>query len=174
MNDIKKTKTSKKRMDSMELPKNQKIISWEAPEFIHYERSTKWYIAFFVIGAGFAVLFFWLQNYLFFSAIILAIIVIFIVSRQTPKKRLFKLSKDGFEVNEKKYPLDEFKSYFITYTDNVASLHMEKAYKLSMPISALLVNVNIDEIEKFINRYLPENQKATTPTSDLMSKWFKF
>lgn len=179
MNDIKKIKLAKKPvvLETEKKPAERLInakIYWEAPEFIHYDRGTKWYIALFVAGAGLAVLFWWLDNFFGFVAVILAVVVFFILSRQKPKKRRYGLSEEGIIINEKLHAFSNFKSFYITFTDNIASLHLEPTKKLAFLASALLAGVDAQKVADFVNQYLPENQKAAVPVNDLFSKWFRF
>lgn len=170
MNDIKKVKMTKKPAEKLVSAK----IYWEAPEFISYDHGTKWYITLFAVGVGLAVLFWWLDNFFGFIAIILAVIVFSILSRQKSKKRSYGLSDEGMIINDKLHLFSNFKSFYITFTDNVASLHLEPTKKLAMLSSALLVGVDAQKVADFVNQYLPENQKAGVPTNDLFSKWFRF
>lgn len=179
MNDIKKVKMVKKPVSLTEEKKpTEKLVSakiyWEAPEFVSYDRGTNWYIALFVIGAGLAGLFWWLDNFFGFAAVILAVIVFFVLSRQKPKKRIYGLNEEGIIINNKIHPFTNYKSFYITFTDNIASLHLEPTKKLAFLASALLVGVDAQKVGEFINQYLPENQKAGVPTNDLFSKWFRF
>lgn len=164
-----------KMLDSMKQKLENKIISWEAPEFIYYPKNLSWYIILILITLGIATVFYFMENYLAIAVAIFAGITLFITSKQKPKKRLCKISKDTIEIGEKIYPMNSFKSFFTTYTDNsITNLHFERDKRFTSPISLLLTNVDESQVIDFIRLFLPENQRPTIPVSDTFSKWFKF
>lgn len=163
-----------KRLDSMPNRVVNRVISWQAPEFIQYKKDMKWYVVLITFGVALTTLFYFVDNYLAMAVIVLAVIVMIMTANQKPKKRLYKLSKDGLKVDDNFYPISEFKSFFITYVENVPNLHFEKTKKMSLPMSIFLIDVNENSVIDFIKLYLPENTKIKATTSDLFSKWFRF
>jgi len=167
-------KKNKKVLDSMREKIPSKIISWQAPEFLEYKKNISWYLILITLGIILSVIFYYTNNLLAIIMVILAVIVIIITASQKPKKRLYRLSKEGLKVNETFYPLDNFKSFFVTYVENVPQLHLEKVKKFSLPLDMFLTGVEENEVVNFIKLYLPENTKIKITTSDLFSRWFKF
>lgn len=165
---------NKKMLDSMKQKKENQIISWEAPEFIYYKKNTSWYIMLIVIGLALIGAFYFMDNLLAIGVVVFAIVVIFIISKQKPKNRLCKLSKDTITIENKSYPIADFKSFFITYTQEIPVLHFERTKKISTPINMLLVNIEEKKVVDFLKLFLPENQNPTLPMSDTFSNWFKF
>lgn len=174
MNDIKKINKNQSLGSRESIINQNDDIVWEAPESILYEKGTNWYIGLFAIAITTATILFWIKQYLGFAVAVLAPFVIFITSRKESKVRKFRLNKEGITVNDKSHPFSEFRAYFISYAQEIPILHLQKTRKLALPISAILIGINAARVEKLINLYLPENQKAAIPTSDLFSKWFRF
>lgn len=167
-------KKSKKVLDSMTEKTSSKIISWQAPEFIEYKKNTGWYVILIVVGIVLAIAFYFMANYLAIVVVALAVMVIIITGKQKAKQRFYKLSSEGLKINEKFYPMNEFKSFFISYVGDTANLHLEKTKKFSPTVNTFLVGVNENEVIDFIKSCLPENTKISTTASDLFSNWFKF
>ena len=164
----------KKTIDSMKTKPTSRIISWEAPEFIYFEKNMNWYIVLFTVGIALVVAFYFMQDYLAITVVVLGVIIMMIMAKQKPKKILYSLTKQGFKINDKFYLMNEFKSFFVTYVKNTPNLHFEKTKKFSAPVNALLINVESNKVIDFIKHYLPENTKITVTSSDLFSNWFKF
>lgn len=163
-----------KQLDSMPSKTTDRIISWQAPEFIEYKKNVNWYVILITIGIALSVFFYFVDNVLAIIVVVLGVIVMIITANLKPKKRLYRLSKKGLRISEKFYPISDFKSFFITYVENIPNLHFEKNKKFSTPISIFLIGIGENKVVDFLKLYLPENIKIQATATDLFSKWFKF
>lgn len=163
-----------RRLDPMPTVKNNRVISWQAPEFIMYKKDMKWYVVLIVTGIALSALFYYADNVLAMIVVILAVIVMILTANQKPKNKMYKLTKEGLRVDDKSYPMSSFKSFFITYVEDNPNLHFEMTKKFSPPVSVFLNGVEEREITDFIKIYLPENTKVKATATDLFSKWFRF
>ncbi len=163
-----------RKLDSMPMKTNNKILSWQAPEFIQYQKNTQWYVILVTVGIALTILFYYVNNILAMIMVILAVAVLFITANQKPKNRICKLTKDGLKINDKFYPMADFKTYFITYVENTPDLHFEMTKRFSAPVSVFIEGIDEKEIVDFIRIYLPENTNVKATATDLFSKWFKF
>lgn len=152
-----------------------KTIEWQSPEFIQFKRTTSWYVILIVAGLGLATAFYFLgQNYLGMIAVILAAAVMIILSKQKPKMINYIFNPDSISIKDKIYPLGEFKSFYITFVNDIPNLHIERNRKLSSPISIILDTPKQNEIIDFVKSILPENTKINYTANDVISNWFKF
>lgn len=166
-------KKQKKKLSEIVKKKNV-LISWEAPEFIYYKKNTYWYIALIGVSLLFAAFFFWQDNWSAFVLVIVAAIVLFLMASQKPKKKKYTISEKGFYIDDKFYPAKDFKSFYITYTGKIANLHFEKTDKLSLPMSAIIQNVDQKMVYSIIKKMLPENTKIKSTYADTLNEWIKF
>lgn len=163
-----------KNMDMVNRKPATNILSWKAPDFVYYPKNFTWYLVVSVLAIGIGVAFYYMQNYLGMTMVILAGIILIILGNKKPKDRLYKIDKDNLYIDDKIYLLKDFKSYYVTYVGDYVNLHLEKNKKLSTPISTLLSNNDAETIINYIKKYFPENTKITNTASDLFSNWFKF
>lgn len=166
-NIIKSSSNSIKKPNSIQ-------ISWKAPEFIFYKKSVWWYILVVIIGLGLGTLFYYLDNLLAIIAVLLTMIVLLIIGNQKPKERNYTLTQNGIIIDNKETTYTDFKSFYVTYLENTATLHLEKAKKISAPITIILFNVDESQVIEIISKNLPENTKIKYSGGDVLSKWFRF
>lgn len=168
----------KKIMDVSKKPINKsdnRIISWSAPEFIQFKRSSSWYAILIIAGLALMTAFYFLeQNYLGMATVGLAVIVLILLSGQKPKIKKYSISASDISIEDKNIPISEFKSYFVTYINNIANLHLEKTKKFSAPVSMFIENDKEEAVLDVIGKILPENVKMKNTASDMFSNWFKF
>jgi len=168
---------AKKMIDVTKTKSAQSIksISWQAPEFIQFDRSVWWYVILILTGLGLMTAFFFMdRNYLGMGVVGLAVIVMIILAGQKPHILNYTISSEEITIGDKSIPISEFKSYYVTFVNNVANLHFEKSKKISMSISVYLNELKAKEILDFVETILPENVKINNTASDLFSNWFKF
>lgn len=154
--------------------KRMAIVSWQAPQFIYYQKKFWWYAILVLVGLGLATLFYFIDDLLGIIMVALAMLVFIVTSAQKPKKMFYKIGAEGITIDEKIYPFSDFKSFYITYTNGIATLHLTKIKKISVPISLILENVDEGQVLALIKKFLPENTKIKYSTSDILSKWFRF
>ena len=150
------------------------IISWQSPDFVFYEKTNNWYIILVTAGIALCAAFYFMDNILGIVMVVLAVIILVITANKKPKNRAYRLTADEISVNDDKYPLSDFKSFYLTFVDQYATLHLEKTKKLSSPLSMLIPENEVENISNLLKSVLPENTKITYNTNDLFAKWFKF
>lgn len=93
-------------------------ITWQAEEYIAREHNTGWYIGLFVIGAGLAVLSFFLKWWTFLVLVVLSIITILTSNLRPPRKIQYTLDEKGLVEGTKTYPFDNYKAFGIMKEGN--------------------------------------------------------
>lgn len=152
-----------------------KSVSWEAPEFVQFERSVWWYVILIAVGLVLMIMIYFMdQNYLGMGVVALAVIVMIIMAKQKPRIQKYSISSDMISIGDKNTPIAEFKSFYVTYVNGIANLHIERAKKLSSPVSMFITNNNEQTVLDFIKKILPENVKINSTAGDMFSNWFRF
>lgn len=89
-------------------------IHWEAPEFLHHQKTVSWYwitIITAIVILGFAV---WQKNFLFGFFIVLAEVLILFAAANEPRMVTFLLNEKGLTIDGKTfYPYSEFLTFSI-------------------------------------------------------------
>lgn len=144
--------------------KNQKTISWQAPEFRHYEKNIGWYttlIAIAILVIGFFII---QQDY--FAAITMAIIAALIVffSRQTPEIVDIELNHTHISFGRLIFPYKHLKSFWIVDNQNHKTLNIETTTYINNLIVLELEDMEPEEIRSFLISYLPEHPERVKET----------
>ena len=93
-------------------------ITWQAEEYIAREHNTGWYIGLFVVGAGLAVLSFFLKWWTFLVLVVLSVITILTSNLRPPRKIQYTLDEKGLVEGTKNYPFDNYKAFGIMKEGN--------------------------------------------------------
>ena len=93
--------------------KQTESVSWEAQEYIEYDRNVWWYICLFAVGIGLCVLSFFLGWWSFIALIVVCVIAILVTSIRPPRKIKYTLDKTGLTEGGKLHKYDEFRAFGI-------------------------------------------------------------
>lgn len=148
-------------------------ISWQAPEYLHFEKTRNWTITLFAIGAAFAIMAIAAGNY--FGAVLaaLATFVVYLFGHRPPQSIAHKITPLGIETNGRIYLFDELQSFWILYHPPVKELilHSKKAF---MPLIHLqLEYTDPNEIREILLEFLPEKEEEE-PLSHIIAHLLKF
>jgi uncharacterized membrane protein YobD (UPF0266 family) len=156
-------------------------IEWEAPDFVYYQKDEYWYLG-LVIMAIASLMFYvtvknfslnW-QDYLLITILILFFAVFHLYSKQEPVKTKVILAQDGITYRDKFFSYDKLKSFWIVEEPH-PFLYFEEAKLYSInPITILLENQQIHEVENFLMRYLPYHPTAKEHFVEKFNRFVKF
>ena len=88
-------------------------VSWEAEEYIQYNRNVWWYICLFIIGAGLCVLSYFLSWWSFIALVVVCIIAILVTSTRPPRKIKYTLDKTGLTEGNRLHKYEDFRAFGI-------------------------------------------------------------
>lgn len=137
--------------------KNQQVIWWlmEEPPITFHPLITPLFCL-FILSMG--VYSFFQKNWLFFILIIVSLFAYLIFIFQTPKKRLFRLTKEGISIDNNFYPYRYLKGFSIVNKRNIYFLALEIN---QFAQKHLLIPIRLEKKEKIVNflrKYLPEKE----------------
>ena len=93
---------------------SEQPVHWQATEYIHHEKNMGWFIVFGIVVLGFMAIAIFLINSITFAILIPVMAAALLVYTHRPPRILdYTLSSKGLYVNEKLYPLPEYKSFGI-------------------------------------------------------------
>lgn len=121
---------------------SQEPIHWQAQEYVHHERSALWFVVFAVVVFGLmAVSIFLMKAYTFTVLIPIMAAAVIVYVRRPPRVLSYTLSDQGLYINDKLYPLAEYKSFAVIQDDREYSI-------LLIPVKRFMPGVSV---------YFPEN-----------------
>jgi hypothetical protein len=153
---------------------NRVLLSWQAPEFVYYEKDTKWFVygglvLLFLIAAA-AVL----QQWLMIVVILALAAVIVQHARREPRTLEYKITEHGVETGEKFHPYNELKSFWIIYNPPVKTLYIESTKRLIPQIQVQLADQDPTQIRQALHSRIPEQEKRTEDWLDSFGRLIRF
>ena len=157
------------------MAKNENRISWQAPEFRHYEKNIGWYITLVSIAVLIIGFFVILQKD-YFAAITIAILTAAIVyfARQTPSIVEIHLTNKGVHHGPINVPYKQIKHFWVVDRENHKTVNFETSTYLNRLMVVELEDQDPDEIREFLLGYLPEHEETEPTVTQRLIHWLKF
>ena len=154
--------------------KSPGVISWEAPEFIYYEKTPDWYWSLGIITVALLVIAFLGQNFLFGVLVLLSAFTIVLYATKRPRIIRITASADGIVIDTKEFPLEGLKSFWIFYrVGGIKELSILSEKRLMPHIKIPLGDANPNEIRDFLLQYMYEKRQEES-LIDLIANRLKF
>jgi hypothetical protein len=158
--DLRKTKKIKVKVEES-TPKNSSPVKleWIAPEFIKYKRDKNWFILPGVVALALVAIAIILKNFLFTVGIIIAAFVVYFYAVKEPRKIKFSISGKGVRVDNRIFPFEDLKSFWIFYNPPEIKELSIRSKKMFIPyIKIPLGDQNPAEVRKLLLRFIPERK----------------
>ena len=135
-------------------------ITWEAPEYLHIKKSPDWYWAVGILTVGIFVVALIFNNYLFGIFVLVGGFTVALYGARPPRVMRFTISGEGIRIENRVYPFETLKSFWIFYRPpDIKELSVESE-KLIMPrIQIPLGDTNPVEVRAFLKQFLSEQQQ---------------
>lgn len=138
------------------MAKDKAVVEWQAPEYVHQEKSVDWFWAIGVFALAIAVIAIFLGNVLFGVFVILAAISVAIHTVRKPRLIDYALTERGVLIDKKVYPYDTLEAFWIDEDDSRLIIRSEKAL---MPYLVLPFREDDeDDIQNVLIEYLDEEE----------------
>ena len=149
-------------------------IYWEAPEYIHKEKTREWFISFGIIATALFVAALLLDNVLFAVVIALGFGSVLLYAKRTPSTHSFEANRVGLILNKSFYPYSYLHSFWVDRTEEGNHKMLVTSKKLLVPMIIVpLGQQDSDELRNFVANYLPE-QELMEPLSHKVLEYFGF
>lgn len=150
-------------------------IQWTGTDDSARQRKPGWYavwVAIFLALAAVAFTLHWFLGYWqFWSALALAVIIFItlIVSNRSSQTINYKLSKTDITINDKTYPLSDFKSFTVDNSNGIWILHLMPTKKLAMEYDVIIPAENAEKIVGVFSKLLPMEDSQNSLSDRLAS-----
>lgn len=150
-------------------------ISWQAPEFYYYEKTTNWYWALGIICIGIIVASILLKNFLFAVLVFIAGFALALYGAKKPRMFNFSINDKGIVIDDKQvYPYENIKSFWIEYNPPYhQELLIELKKSMMSKITIILDDVNPEEVKKYLLKHVKE-EKISESLPVIISRILKF
>ncbi len=132
------------------------LVSWEASEYIHHNRTFMWYAAAVVLGLGLAALAFFVLNSWTFAILAIVMTVATVVyTRRAPEVLHYTLSKKGLHIGQKFHAFGEFKAFGVLQTGSFFSVRLIPAKRFAPLTEVYFSEQDGEKIVDILGHYLP-------------------
>src|SRR3989344_982825 len=154
---------------------NKNTISWQAPEFKHYEKNAGWYITLIAIAVLIVGFFVILQRD-YFAGITIAILTAAIVyfSRQKPEIVEIHLTNKGVHHGPIHIPYKQIKHFWVVDHEHHRTVNFETSTYLNRLMVVELEDQDPVEVREFLLAYFPEHEDTEPTVTQRLIHWLKF
>jgi len=136
------------------------VITWEASEYIHHQKSLSWYlrltgiaivlglISYFVVGDFWSLL-----------LILVMYLTIAIYAKREPRVLRYSVSHEGVTIGERHFGYDQFSSFSVMQDTGVPSVTFAPARRFMPSVSVYFAPSDADSIVEELAKFLPHEQK---------------
>jgi hypothetical protein len=151
------------------------LYEWNVKEYEQYERPKQWYIILGCIACALILIGIFTNNFLFTLIILLAAIIVYLQSEQTPILVPVAVAERGIIIGRRFYPYDEFTEFYIIFIpDQVKTLYLETKSLLHPRIILDIDDIDAVALRNTLLRYIPENiLKEEEPVSEQIRKMWQ-
>lgn len=135
------------------------VLSWNAKEHEHWERSKDWYWGVGITAVTFAVIAFIFGNFLFGVVILLGAGVLAMQAEAEPEDLFIEINPKGIQVNNIIHPYEDLASFWVEDDEFGKPILILKSEKLMMPYIILPIeNISPMEVRNFLDQIMVEEK----------------
>ena len=153
-------------------PKSR-AVNFLAPEFVYYKKGAGWYFVIGIFGLATLAIAIWQRMWLMAVVIFLATIVFFQYSKHKPKSKKCHISEKEIIIDDKKFPISQFKSFSIYLDESVSHLFLERVGKLQSSIWLNVKNKDLKRVTGVLLKLLPLKEHHYRFMANF-NRWFRF
>lgn len=150
-------------------------IQWTGVDDSTRQRKAGWYIIwvviFLVLAAGAFALHWFLGYWQFWSVLVLALMIFItlLISNRAHRQINYTLTKQNISINDKTYPLSDFKSFSVSNLGGVWILHLLPQRKIAMEYDVIVPSENAERIVGVFSKLLPMEDAADSFSDKIAS-----
>ena len=134
------------------------LISWNAPEHHHVEKTPDWYWAVGIITLALAAVAFIFGNFITGIFVLVAAFAMVVHASRAPRIIYHEINDRGIIVHDRLYPFLSLDSFWIAHDESPAKILL-KSRKTFMPfIEVFIDEVDPEEVRVVMLRYIAETE----------------
>lgn len=148
-------------------------INWQALEFQKHAKSASWFAALWIVVGALVVVAILTKSILMAILVILAGLVVSLFAAKEPREFKFSLDEKSLTIDDRKYPLEEFASFWIfeEQEHNVISLMPAKTFKTRLRI--ILPKEHTSNSRLFLRAVISEEEQEESLV-EALADWLRF
>jgi hypothetical protein len=149
----------------------QPLISWDAPEHIHTEKTNDWYWAVGIITITAAALAFIFNNIIFGIFIVVGAFALIVHGSKKPRIVHYEINDRGIVIDTILYPFLTLESFWIDAEEEPSKL-LVKSHKTFMPfISIYIEEVDPEHVRDILLKYIAETEHREPISQKILERF---
>ena len=149
---------------------NQKIISWQTPEYEHFKKTPDWFWAVGIISASIVIASILFGNYLLAIFVLLAVFSLGMYSVREPRIIDIKIDPIGITIHNTLFPFATLEAFHIDARGHIPKV-LIKSKKTFVPLITIIIDeetISTEEIHSLLAYHLPEEELSEPTLVQLM------
>ncbi len=178
-----KTKTNKKAVINIKnsaklqapIGHERRVMAWEAPEYIHHEKSIRWYMVAIIALLALLVWAFFSDNWTMAIALIVFAAVYYYTHTYHPPKVIeIIISEMGIQVGAVLYPYSHIQAFWVMYGHGLKTLNLRVTGHWFADVVIQLESQDPVEIRQYLVTQIPEWEGKQEKLGDMILRLLKF
>jgi hypothetical protein len=145
--------------EAYEADETQEAFTWQASEYIHHQKKTTWFIAFFGLVAAMATLAVIFQQWTSLMVLGAMVAALTVYANKEPRVLSYSLTETGITIGDKHHAYDEFKSFAVLQDLAWHAIDLEPLQRFMPRMTILFDDEHLNEIVARLSQHLPREDR---------------
>lgn len=155
------------------IPMEKVSLTWQAPEYNHYQRTTDWFWAVGIITLSIAVLAFIYNNALFGILILISAGILVFYAVREPGVINYEINQRGIMIDKDLHPYLTIESFWIETRHGEPKIILKSKKNLLPYIIIPLHEESVDDVSNVLSEFL-EEKELQEPVSHKIMEYLGF
>lgn len=134
----------------------EQLVSWEAPEYIHHQKSVLWFVGYAVFMlALLAVAYYVTSSWAFIILVVVMAIALGVFAVRQPRTLHYVLTQDGVQVEKSFYHYNDFRAFGVLAEDQLSSITLIPIKRFMPGIVLYFMNQDGEQVVDVLGSRLP-------------------
>lgn len=154
--------------------REEKLLSWTAPEYVKNERSWIFVVLSIVIAVGVLVYSIFTKDWFIIPIDIITLFFVLFYRQNDPKEVKYEITQLGLYIDGKLYSYNEIHSYWLVLTNNHKILNIIFKKKYLPQLSIILYGVDPVDLRVKLSQFVPEQEERTESFLEKIARKMNF
>ncbi len=145
-------------------------LEWQAPEYVHHDKSMTWYIILGGVTVVSIVAAIFFKLYFFAFVILVISFALGFFAARPPRMVTYRLSDDGLQVGDKTFKFSAFRSFGIITDDSRYSILLRPVKRFAPGVTIFFTDHEGEDVVDVLAAYLPMEEMQEDFFDRLMHK----
>lgn len=137
----------------------EKLLEWEAPEYISHKKTADWYWWLSLIAVGLLIFSAYERSFLFAIFVVLGWFTIMLYSARNPAIMRMSISEQGITVGNNLYPWINIKSFWVFEKNYKKEISLELKRTFMPYLKIPLDNIETLKVRETLLKFIPEKEQ---------------